>query len=81
MAFMRAIFGVMCFRLTPSSILRSSTNKSLDIAIFESHLSLIELLAQSAKAQGIEKAFLLASEGTITSGIHQDRFSQYGISV
>lgn len=81
MAFMRAIFGVMCFRLTPSSILRSSTNKSLDIAIFESHLSLIELLAQSAKAQGIEKAFLLASEGTITSGIHQDRFSRYGISV
>ncbi len=81
MAFMRAIYGLTCFRLTPFPILTPSTNKSLDIATFESHLSLIDLLAQSAKAQGIEKAFLLASEGTIASGIYQDCFSRYGISV
>lgn len=80
MAFMRDIYGLTCFRLTPSPILTPS-KKSLDIATFESHLSLIDLLAQSAKAQGIEKAFLLASEGTIASGIYQDCFSRYGISV
>lgn len=44
-------------------------------------VDMIDLLAQSAKAQGIENAFLLASEGTIASGIYQDRFSRYGISV
>lgn len=44
-------------------------------------VDMIDLLARKAKTDGIENAFLLASEGTIASGIYQDRFSRYGINV
>lgn len=42
---------------------------------------MIDLLAKGASARGVASAFLLASEGTIASGIYQDEFGKYGIEV
>lgn len=44
-------------------------------------VDMIELLASSADSRGVKRAFLLASEGTIASGIYQDRFGGHGIEV
>lgn len=44
-------------------------------------VDMIELLACSADSRGVKRAFLLASEGTIASGIYQDRFGGHGIEV
>ena len=44
-------------------------------------VDMIALLAKDAAAKGIGRAFLLASEGTIASGIYQDRFGAEGLEV
>ncbi len=44
-------------------------------------VDMIALLAADAARRGIARAFLLASEGTIASGIYQDRFAAEGIEV
>lgn len=44
-------------------------------------VDMIALLAEDAADRGIERAFLLASEGTIASGIYQDRFGAESIEV
>ena len=44
-------------------------------------VDMIALLAEDAAAKGIKRAFLLASEGTIASGIYQDRFGAEGVEV
>ena len=44
-------------------------------------VDMIALLAEDAAAKGIMHAFLLASEGTIASGIYQDRFGAEGVEV
>ena len=42
---------------------------------------MIELLATDAERRGAGHVFLLASEGTIASGIYQDRFGGHGVEV
>ena len=44
-------------------------------------VDMIDLLACDAAARGVNGAFLLASEGTIASGIYEDRFGARGIEV
>lgn len=44
-------------------------------------VDMIALLARDVSAKGVKRAFLLASEGTIASGIYQDRFSVEGVEV
>lgn len=44
-------------------------------------VDMIALLAEDAAAKDIKRAFLLASEGTIASGIYQDRFGAEGVEV
>lgn len=44
-------------------------------------VDMIALLAEDAAAKGIKRTFLLASEGTIASGIYQDRFGAEGVEV
>lgn len=44
-------------------------------------VDMIDLLARSVERAGVKSAFLLASEGTIASGVYQMEFSKYGIDV
>lgn len=44
-------------------------------------VDMIALLASDAATRGVKRAFLLASEGTIASGIYQDRFGAEGVEV
>ena len=44
-------------------------------------VDMIALLAKDAARKGVKRAFLLASEGTIASGIYQDRFGSEGVKV
>ena len=44
-------------------------------------VDMIALLAADAANRGVKRAFLLASEGTIASGIYQDRFGAEGVEV
>lgn len=44
-------------------------------------VDMIDLLAKDMNGDGIKKAFLLASEGTIQTGIYQERFAPYGIEI
>ena len=44
-------------------------------------VDMIALLASDAASRGVKRAFLLASEGTIASGIYQDRFGAEGVEV
>lgn len=44
-------------------------------------VDMIELLAADAERRGAGHVFLLASEGTIASGIYQDRFGGHGVEV
>ncbi len=40
----------------------------------------IQICAESINEYGVDKVYLLASEGTIESGIYQNKLSNYGIS-
>lgn len=44
-------------------------------------IDMIDLLARDMKDAACDEAYLLASEGTIQTGIYQDRFAPYGISL
>lgn len=44
-------------------------------------VDMIALLAEDAAAKGIKRAFLLASEGTIASGIYQTASAPEGVEV
>ena len=44
-------------------------------------VDMIELLAVDAAHLGVERVFLLASEGTNASGIYQNRFGRHGVQV
>lgn len=44
-------------------------------------VDMIALLAKSVADKGVKRAFLLASEGTIASGIYQNRFGVEGVKV
>lgn len=44
-------------------------------------VNMIDLLAKGTSERGAGNIFLLASEGTIASGIYQDEFAKYSISV
>ena len=44
-------------------------------------VDMIALLAADTASRGVKRAFLLASEGTIASGIYQDRFGCEGVEV
>lgn len=56
---------------------RSEVQKSVDIPI----LSMIEITGESLLKKGIKTAGLLATEGTIKSGIYQDVFVKMGIEI
>lgn len=44
-------------------------------------VDMIDLLARDMKAAGCASAYLLASEGTIQTGIYQDRFAPHGVAI
>ena len=44
-------------------------------------LHIIDLCGQQVKDAGAESAYLLATEGTIQTGIYQDRFEPFGIEI
>ncbi len=56
---------------------RSEVQKSVDIPI----LSMIELTGESLLKKGIKTVGLLATEGTINSGIYQNVFVKMGIEI
>ncbi len=56
---------------------RSKVQKNVDIPI----LSMIEITGESLLKKGIKTAGLLATEGTINSGIYQDVFMKMGIEI
>jgi aspartate racemase len=44
-------------------------------------VDMVRLLAGDAARRGVRRAYLLASEGTIASGVYQDRFGAAGVEV
>ena len=44
-------------------------------------VSMIDLLAKDVRDAGAKEVYLLASEGTIATGIYQDVFERYGVTV